>query len=105
MTGRLKTKGNIMLATKLDAVLKVSPDFKMRVLTHVHSRAQPLKQSSNPEYKINYCIHYMSQLVVCVHGILSLSICQWSGVMRLWNVDEITWKRKQDEMLHEKNDS
>jgi putative sterol carrier protein len=35
MTGKLKTKGNMMLATKLDAVLKVclpSVDFRGRVL-------------------------------------------------------------------------
>ena len=73
MTGKLKTKGNIMMATKLDAVLKVGPESKMRVLTHVHSRAQPRKQSSDHEHEIIHCMYYyMSQLVVCVHGVLSI---------------------------------
>lgn len=34
MTGKLKTKGNMMFATKLDGVLKVRFEFPRRVTLH-----------------------------------------------------------------------
>jgi len=32
MSGKLKTKGNMMLATKLDGVLKVNHHFRLAIL-------------------------------------------------------------------------
>lgn len=43
MTGKLKTKGNMMLATKLDGVLKVIVTFKRRTSLSDLTQMQSVK--------------------------------------------------------------
>ena len=47
MTGKLKTKGNMMLATKLDGVLKVSCRETDKEITHPSSFRLPSRRLSS----------------------------------------------------------
>ena len=47
MTGKLKTKGNMMLATKLDGVLKVSCRETDKEITHPSSSRLPSRRLSS----------------------------------------------------------